>query len=319
LQIHYNYVHDVFDQVLGSMMQVAQSTDAFPGMSTVAEPAVTGPRLSEDQLVALRRDGFLLVHGMAGSDEIAALRALYDRLFSERRGWDNGDLFDMVGRDNPGEGLALPQMLWPSRYEPLLGRSQLARSARFVAEQILGPKLENMLEHAILKPASHGAATPWHQDEAFNRKGSGFEESISIWMPLQDVTVESGCMRYIRGSNLGPLFPHQSPNNDPRIHGLETVSPPDLTHCVEVPMPAGSGVIHLSRTLHSAGPNTSGQPRRAYILGFAVKSHRHQLLTRDYPWNLEKQTAREQRELQSLPPLKRAIRRIRRFVRGQKF
>jgi ectoine hydroxylase-related dioxygenase (phytanoyl-CoA dioxygenase family) len=330
LETDYNYVHDapssnsplasaVCAQVLASMMQVVEPADAFPGLSPPAAKDISGPRLSEDQLTALRQDGFLLVHGMADAEQIALLRSLYDRLFTERRGWDKGDLFDMVGRDNPGEGLALPQMLWPSRYEPLLGQSQLAGRARHVAEQILGAKLENMLEHAILKPASHGAPTPWHQDEAFNRKGSGFEESISIWMPLQDVTVESGCMRYIRGSNRGPLFPHRSPNNDPRIHGLETVSTPDLTNCVEVPMPAGSGVIHLSRTLHSAGPNTSGQPRRAYILGYAVKSHRHQLLTRDYAWNLEKQTAREQRELQSLPRLKRVVRRIRRFVRGQKF
>ncbi len=301
-------------------MQPAEHAEEFARIARApAAGAGTAPRLSAEQLAALRRDGFLHVEGLTSTEEIEYIRGLYDRLFSERRGWESGDLFDMVGRDNLEQGLALPQMLWPSRYEPRLAQTRLAANARAVAEQILGPQLENMLEHAIMKPAQKGAATPWHQDEAFNRKGSGFEESISIWMPLQDVTVESGCMRYLRGSNLGPLFPHRSPNNDPRIHGLETVSVPDLSRCVDMPMRAGGGVIHLSRTLHSAGPNTTGQPRRAYILGFAVKSHRHQLLTRDYPWNLEKQTAREERELQSLPPLRRALFRIRRFIRGQKF
>jgi len=300
------------------MMQAAPA-DAFSAIPSGTESSASGPRLSAEQLATLRRDGFLLVHGMASREEITRLQSLYDRLFAERRGWDKGDLFDMVGRDEAGKAAALPQMLWPSRYEPELGNSQLARSARAVAEQILGPSLENMLEHAILKPAGKGAATPWHQDEAFNRKGSGFEESISIWMPLQDVTVESGCMRYIAGSNHGPLMDHRSPNNDPSIHGLESVTTPDLTHCKDVPMPAGSGVIHLSRTIHSAGPNISGQPRRAYILGFAVQSARHKLLSRDYPWNLEKQTARDKRELMSLPPLRRTLRRIRRMLRGQKF
>jgi ectoine hydroxylase-related dioxygenase (phytanoyl-CoA dioxygenase family) len=240
-------------------------------------------------------------------------------MFSERRGWRAGDLFDMVGLDIPDQALALPQIVRPSRYEPLLLQSKLASSARSIAEQILGPKLENDLEHAISKPPYSGVATPWHQDDAFHRKGSGVPESISIWMPLQDVTLESGCMQYIRGSNLGPLYPHRSPNNDPRIHGLETVSIPDLTNCVAVPMRAGDAVIHLSRTLHYAGINTSDQPRRAYVLGYSVRARRDNILTRDYPWNLEKQTAREQRALYSLPLLQRTMRRFRRFARGKKF
>lgn len=287
-----------------------------------SSPALGGdsaPQLTEDQLVALRRDGFLLVEGLSSDAEIASLRGLFDRMFAERRGWERGDLFDMIGPDSPEQELALPQLLRPSQYEPLLRRSKLASSARSIAEQILGPKLENDLEHAISKPPFNGAATPWHQDDAFHRKGSGVLESISIWMPLQDVTVESGCMRYIRGSNLGPLYPHRSPHNDPRIHGLETISPPNLTDCVAMPMRAGCAVIHLSRTLHSAGVNSGDQPRRAYILGYSVKTRRDRLFTRDYPWNLEKQTAREQRALYSLPWVKRTMRRIRRFARGKKF
>jgi hypothetical protein len=280
---------------------------------------VSGPHVSEDQLVAFRRDGFILVEGLSSNEELAPLRVIFDRVFSERRGWDVGDLFDMIGMDTPEQELALPQLVWPSRYEPLLRQTRLAASARSIAEQILGPKLENDLEHAISKPPFNGAATPWHQDDAFHRKGSGVPESISIWMPLQDVTVESGCMRYIRGSNLGPLYPHRSPRNDPRIHGLETISPPDLTNCVSVPVRAGDAVIHLSRTLHGAGINTSDQPRRAYILGYSVKTRRDRILTRDYPWNLEKQTAREQRALDSLPLVKRTMRRLRRFARGKKF
>jgi Phytanoyl-CoA dioxygenase (PhyH) len=278
-----------------------------------------GPHVSEDQLLAFRRDGFLLVEGLSSDEELASLRLLFDRMFSERRGWDAGDLFDMVGPDSPEQELALPQLLRPSQYEPLFRQTKLASSARSIAEQILGPKLENDLEHAICKPPFNGAATPWHQDDAFHRKGSGVLESISIWMPLQDVTVENGCMRYIRGSNHGPLYPHRSPRNDPRIHGLETISPPDLTNCVAVPVRAGDAVIHLSRTLHSAGVNTSDHQRRAYILGYSVKTRRDRILTRDYPWNLEKQTAREQRALQSLSLVKRTIRRFKRFARGKKF
>jgi ectoine hydroxylase-related dioxygenase (phytanoyl-CoA dioxygenase family) len=284
-----------------------------------AEPGVSGPRVSEQDIAALRRDGFLLVRGLSTPEELASLHALFNRMFSERQGWKAGDLFDMINPDNPDGELEIPQLLRPSRYAPMLRQTKLAASAHAIAEQILGPKLENDLEHAIYKPPFTGAATPWHQDDAFHRKGSGVPESISIWMPLQDVTAESGCMQYIRGSNLGPLLPHRSPRNDPRIHGLETATPPDLTHRVAVPMRAGDGVIHLSRTIHGSGINTSAQPRHAYILGFSVRTRRDNILVRDYPWNLEKQTEREERELHNLSPLKRTIRRFRRFARGKKF
>jgi hypothetical protein len=299
--------------------QVAIRVDT-PSHRADAPAPFSVPQLSQAQLADFRRDGFLLVDGLSNPEEIVSLRALYDRLFSERRGWDKGDLFDMIGRDDTaeGKGLTIPQMLWPSRYEPALPQTQLAASARAIAEQLLGPGIENTLEHAIMKPPK-GAATPWHQDDSFSHKGSRFLEAISIWMPLQDVTAESGCMRYIRGSNLGPLYPHRSPNNDPRIHGLELVSPPDLTNCVAVPMRAGSAVIHHSRTIHGAGVNSGDQPRRAYVLGYAVKTGKRQFMKRDYPWNLEKQTAREDREMQSLSPLKRTVRRIKRFMHGQKF
>ena len=288
-------------------------------ISGVCASGVQAPLLSEEQLAALRWDGFLKVDELSTPEELASLRVAYDRLFTEGRGWEAGDLFDMVGADEDEQQLALPQMLWPSRYEPRLRQTRLAANAEAIARQILGADIENFLEHAILKPPFHPAETPWHQDQAFSRKGSGFLESISIWMPLQDVTVERGCMRYIAGSNRGPLYPHRSPRNDPRIHGLEMVSPPDLAKCVAVPMKAGDAVIHLSYTIHGAGGNGTDQPRRAYVLGYAVKARRHQLMTRDYAWNLEKQTAREQRELRSLPPLKRTIRRLRRLLRDMRF
>ncbi len=287
-----------------------------PMPAPVAPEVRSDIQLTEAQHAAFRRDGFLVVENLTTPAEIASLCVAYDRLFTERRGWENGDLFDMVGCDSTEKALSLPQLLWPSRYEPYLRQTQLCASAYSIARQLLGPDIENILEHAIMKPPRGGSATPWHQDDAFSRRGSGFVEAISIWMPLQDVSAGSGCMRYIRGSNLGPLYPHQSPGNDPRIHGLEVVSPPDLTHCVEVPLPAGAAVIHHSRTLHSAGVNSSAQPRRAYILGFSVQTKRHSLFSRDYSWNLEKRTAREQRSLQHLPTWKRTLRKVRRLLRG---
>jgi ectoine hydroxylase-related dioxygenase (phytanoyl-CoA dioxygenase family) len=274
--------------------------------------------LTTEQITAFRRNGYLVVEDASTDKELAEMRVAYDQLFAKRLGWENGDLFDMVSPDNLDKGLSLPQLLWPSRYEPFFLDTVIRRTALSLAQQILGPGAENMNEHAILKPAHAGAATPWHQDESFNTLGSGFLESIGMWMPLQDVSEGNGCLWYVPGSNLGPLYPHHSPRNDPRIHGLET-TPPDLSLKLAVPIPmrAGSLAIHHSLTLHSAGVNNSGEPRRAYALGFGVKTERS-LLTRDYPWNLEKQTAREARYLKSLRPHQLLAYKVKKWLHGHR-
>jgi ectoine hydroxylase-related dioxygenase (phytanoyl-CoA dioxygenase family) len=292
----------------GSVASADESPLATRGTDHVA------PSLTAEQIQTFWATGYLLVEGVTSQDEIAAMRVVYDRLFINRAGWETGDLFDMVARDDLDKALSLPQMLWPSRYEPFFATTLTRRNAQRLAAQILGPAAENMNEHAILKPAFTGAATPWHQDEAFNTEGSGFRESIAMWMPLQDVSEDNGCLWYVPQSHLGPLHPHRSPNNDPTIHGLET-TPPDLNLAVPIPMKAGSVVIHHSMTLHSAGVNLGPEPRRSYALGFGVKTERN-LLSREYPWNLEKRTAREKRYLRSLRPHQLVAYKLKRWLHG---
>ena len=56
--------------------------------------------------------------------------------------------------------------------------------------------------HAILKPARIGGATPWHQDEAYWDPRYA-HRAVSIWLALQPATLENGCMRFIAGSHRG--------------------------------------------------------------------------------------------------------------------
>ncbi|MDB6042320.1 MAG: Deoxyhypusine synthase [Gammaproteobacteria bacterium] len=62
----------------------------------------------------------------------------------------------------------------------------------------------------ILKPAHQGGATPWHQDEAYRVAPDFDYRQVSIWVPLQDATLENGCMMYIPGSHRSGVLPHRS-------------------------------------------------------------------------------------------------------------
>jgi ectoine hydroxylase-related dioxygenase (phytanoyl-CoA dioxygenase family) len=249
--------------------------------------------LSQQQIDSYHREGYLVLEAITTQEEVAWLRTIYDRLFAERAGRASGDQFDLAGTDAEGKEAALPQILGPSTYAPELAEGLYRVNALAIARQLLGPDAEPRGEHAIFKPARTGAATPWHQDEAYWDPALDYS-SFSLWIPLQEATVENGCMQFVPRSHLEQVRAHHSINYDPRIHGLEVDAAVDTMRAVACPLPAGGATIHHNRILHYAGPNTSDVPRRAYILLFGTKPVPRSE-GRDFAWNTQKQTARQQR------------------------
>lgn len=263
--------------------------------------------LTPDQITDFHEQGYLAVPRITSDEEIGFMRGLYDRLFERRTGWEKGDFFDFAGDDGAGKVASVPQLLDPSKHEPALKSTMFRENAQAIAKQLLGPTAELVFEHAMLKPPRTGGETPWHQDEAFYPKFTNYR-SVTFWMPLQAVDLKNGCLDFVPGSNKGPLLPHRSINNDPRIHGLEAVGA-DAKLRVSCPLEVGGATIHHYRTLHHAGPNGSDGPRRAYALGFGVRSPQYTQRT-EFPWNLEKATARMKRSDDSTGSMRHAYNHI---------
>lgn len=250
-------------------------------------------RLTEEQIAAFHETGFLAVAQVAAPKEVALMRDLYDDLFAQRAGHDTGDHFDLAGTDEEGVAPRLTQILNPSRYAPAFAGLKCTERALAMATQLLGPGTEAQGDHAILKPAGMGAATPWHQDESYWNPEMAYN-ALSVWMPLQEATVANGCMQFIPGSHRLEVLPHHPINHDPRIHGLEVDRTIDASRAVACPIPAGGATFHLSRTLHFTGENRTDQPRRAYIMMFGTPPVPYNG-ERRFPWLEARQTARETR------------------------
>jgi ectoine hydroxylase-related dioxygenase (phytanoyl-CoA dioxygenase family) len=231
----------------------------------MVQPTVT---LTAEQIDAFHRDGYLALPALTTAEEVERLQGIYDHLFATKAGRDQGDHLDLVTTDEDDQTPVLPQILNPSKYAPGLANTRLRANAEAIARQLLGPEAQFNGEHAILKPPHTEAATPWHQDEAYADANLEYNY-INIWIPLQDATLENGCMQFVPGSHRQEVIAHRPIGNDPRIIGLE-VDDPDLSTATAVacPIPAGGATIHHGRTLHYTGPNHSDQPRRAYILMF---------------------------------------------------
>lgn len=257
-------------------------------------------RLSDAQVASLHEQGFLSLEQLSPPDEIAWMIGIYDRLFAERAGHAEGNHFDLAGSDDEADDLNLPQILGPSRYAPELAETVLRANVEQIARQVLGPEAGVGGDHAILKPARGGVATPWHQDEAYWDSALDYT-AVSVWVPLQDAPVESGCLHFVPGTHRMEVLSHHTIGHDPRIHALE-IDPSDrydLSTAVACPLRAGGATLHYSRTMHYAGPNLTDRPRRAYIIGFGIPPTRR-AEPRDFYWNAGKQTARQKRAADAL-------------------
>ena len=257
-------------------------------MTVRLEPTVT---LTQDQIDFYHREGYLVVQQISTPEEIERLRGIYDRLFEARAGRADGNQFDLGGTDEEGKEAVLPQILNPVKYAPELAEGLFRTNALAIARQLLGPDAAGIGDMAIFKPARIGAETPWHQDEAYWAEDYDFN-TFSLWMPLQPATMENGCMQFVPRSHKLEVLPHHSIGHDPRVHGLEMDQTP--TGAVACPLAAGGCTIHHNRMFHYAGANRSDVPRRAYIQSFGTPAKKR-TGPRDFYWNKQKRTAREER------------------------
>ena len=271
-----------------SSTQTDESADARTDLRTVPN---SHNHLSHAEAQRFHQQGFLVVPELCDRDEMHEIRTTLQTLFQQQTGRNEGNQFDMLSLDREGSQALQPQILKPSLYAPALLRTPFHQRVRAMAVQLLGPDAEFVFDHSILKPAGSAAATPWHQDEAHGHDPRLHYEQISFWMPLQDVSIQNGCMRYVPGSNLGPLLPHRSLNDDPRIHAIECPSDYfDASTARAQPVRAGTCILHSGRTLHSALPNRSAADRLVYVIAFrGPPVPRHEPVT--YTWLDSKRTA----------------------------
>lgn len=230
-------------------------------------------QLAPEARHGLFRDGFLALESVTDAADLADIRALVapwlngpPRLHRGARARDLG----------AGPQSRIREVTNLTRLEPRLLETRFFRRAFSATEALFGPGARLMFDHVIHKPAYNGTATDWHQDCAYGSPLTFSARRLHWWLPLQDATVENGCMQFARGSHAGPVLPHRriTPGGHPRtIHG-----PPDPTQVVACPLPAGGATIHLPKTLHYTGPNQTAGQRLAWIVQIGVRSRLPMLL-----------------------------------------
>jgi ectoine hydroxylase-related dioxygenase (phytanoyl-CoA dioxygenase family) len=217
-----------------------------------------------DELLEL---GFIRLDNIITEAELAWLRERYDDLFDSTSGEHGPRPKRLGGTDAAGRD-ALPQVLGISKSQPEFAELTYRKLIEGIAQYVHGDTARFRNDHAILKPAGYGVATPWHQDQAYHDPRYRYR-TLNFWLPLEDATVENGCLWFVPYTHGGAVVPHEHLDpEDPETAMVAENQDYWRLNGVPVPCPAGSVTVHHSYCMHYAGPNASDHPRRAYITVF---------------------------------------------------
>jgi ectoine hydroxylase-related dioxygenase (phytanoyl-CoA dioxygenase family) len=168
----------------------------------------------------------------------------------------------------PGEARNIAEILGAAVIDPELGRLPLVDRCKRVACELLGvSRVWFHFDHVFYKQVGDESRVPWHQDRASSPTGMA-ARAVHFWIPLQDVSEDAGCMLYLAGSQGRGLQHHEVENrSDGVIIRSTDVDDDDVVAC---PVGVGGLVCHSPMTIHSSGPNRSGDIRRAWVLQMGV-------------------------------------------------
>ena len=248
-------------------------------------PADFDVDITAAQVAFFHEHGYLALGRITTDDELSWLRAAYDSLVVGRpnKGMPHSIYDTTRPYGEPGE-LLLGQVLRPENTVPQITQTALWRNARRVALRLLDLPDRDVEHwgHLVHKPARIGKVTPWHQDEGYWDPDLAYH-AVGAWTPLDDATIDNGCMWFVPGSHKQPIHRHRHSQNNPAIATLELVDKVDVSGAVAVPLRAGEVSFHHPRTLHYAGPNITNGDRRAWANEFQSAPLRL-AIPADRPW-----------------------------------
>lgn len=208
------------------------------------------------------RDGVLPWGPFLAPGELTTVRAALDRQFFP--GTDGGvaagvrDLSEHRGQ--PLRYAMLQKVdLW--RTDPVFSALVTRPAVVSRVEHLLGGPVRILRDHAFYKPPGKGDASrlALHQDNRYWHLEP--PAAATVWVALDDATVDNGCVHYVLGSHRRGRIDHVRAHPDAVV--VEVISDEPA---VPYPVPAGHALIHHAQVVHGSPPNRTDRPRRAYCI-----------------------------------------------------
>lgn len=228
--------------------------------------------LDQDQLDFFHANGYLRVGRILDDELLQTLRREYDAEF--QKAWES-NAYRNLAIDDGGDSTA--KQTADRRMYQIINMG--ARNLHFrrlyyhaplldLITDLIGPNIQLFHDQALYKPARHGGAVYWHQDNGYWRCRPA--NLVSVWITLDDAYEANGAMQVLPGSHLRPVWHDKST----ATNALKQVDVGDTSGRVVVDLKAGECMIHHCQTLHYTQPNDTDDDRRAFILHYMTPGTR---------------------------------------------
>jgi ectoine hydroxylase-related dioxygenase (phytanoyl-CoA dioxygenase family) len=212
--------------------------------------------LTDEQIAAYHRDGYVAVPRVLEEEQVAALRRATDAFVERSRALTRSDaVFDLDPRHTPASPI-VRRIKNPADNDPLYRWVAFDSPVPDIVTQLLGPSIRFHHSKLNMKGGLVGAAVEVHQDAAFYPHSN--DDVLAVGLLLDDATEANGAMTVLPGSHRGPIHTHYDAQG--RFVGCmraDDVARLDRRHAVLLELPAGSIHIHHYRLVHWSAPNTS--------------------------------------------------------------
>lgn len=220
--------------------------------------------LTEEQIANYQESGYVQVDNVLNLNEVEELRIYLEQVMNNQ-----GQRSVQTSGNGAAYYKVLNQRVNTWRDHGGMAKFVLSQRLAGIANQLIGNKgIRLFHDHALLKMPQDSKETPWHQDYPYwPMKDSG---ALSIWLTLDDVDEQNGCMKFLPKSHkLKDLKPVSLVDahdifKDAKGHGKVL----DKEKAVTVPLKAGSCTFHDGLTFHSAYSNQTDNPRRVLAIIF---------------------------------------------------
>ena len=218
---------------------------------------------------AYDRDGFVVVRQFLSVQELAELRAHLDRYIRDTVPTLPATAAFYQDRSRPE---TLKQMQHMDG-DPFFRNYTLNEKWGEFARLLVGEPVSCKSPEWCNKPPGTAHATPPHQDNFyFCLRPSNV---VTIWLALDPVDEENGCLRYVASSHLRGIRPHGASQVLGFSQAITDYSDQDEAQAMAVQLQPGDAVAHHGETIHRADANGSKtRHRRAFAMVFKGESCR---------------------------------------------
>jgi phytanoyl-CoA hydroxylase len=221
--------------------------------------------VSEAQVAAYKRDGFIVLENVLSQDEVAELQqATEDLVEKARTVTEHNSVYDLEPTHSAREP-RVRRIKAPHNQHRIY--DSVMRHPKILAalQLLVSPAIRFDTSKLNMKAAGYGAAVEWHQDWAFYPHTN--DDLAAVGVMMDDMELENGPLLCVPGSHRGPVYDHHIDGYfcgamDPARDGI------DFSKAVACTGKAGSISIHHVRMIHGSAVNTSNKQRRLLLFQY---------------------------------------------------